>query len=34
MGVERAPLATFAPTSRGAMAFRDLWAEIAGRLWR
>ena len=34
MGVERAPLATYAPTSRGAVAFRDLWAEIAGRLWR
>lgn len=33
MGVERAPLATYAPTSRGAVAFRDLWTEIAGRLW-
>ena len=33
MGVERAPLATFAPTGRGAMAYRDLWAEIAAQLW-
>jgi chromosome partitioning protein len=34
MGVARAPLATFAARSRGATAFRDLWAEIAARLWR
>ena len=34
MGIERAPLATFAPTARGTFAFRDLWAEIAARLWR
>ena len=34
MGVERAPLAAFAPSARGTIAFRDLWAEIAGRLWR
>ena len=33
MGVERAPLAVGAPTSRGAAAFRALWAEIAERLW-
>jgi cellulose biosynthesis protein BcsQ len=33
MGVERAPLATYAPTSRGAVAYRDLWAEISARLW-
>ena len=33
MGVERAPLAAFAPTGRGAMAYRDLWAEIAAQLW-
>ena len=33
MGVERAPLATFAPSSVAAGAFRDLWAELAGRLW-
>ena len=34
MGVERAPLAVFAPSARGTFAFRDLWAEIAERLWR
>jgi chromosome partitioning protein len=34
MGVERAPLAAFAPAARGTFAFRDLWAEIAVRLWR
>ena len=33
MGVERAPLGAYAPASRGAVAFRDLWAEIARRLW-
>ena len=33
MGVERAPVAAFAPASAAARAFRDLWAEIAGRLW-
>jgi chromosome partitioning protein len=33
MGVERAPLAAFAPSGRGTVAFRDLWAEIAERLW-
>lgn len=33
MGVERAPLGEFAPTSRGAIAYRELWAEIATRLW-
>jgi cellulose biosynthesis protein BcsQ len=33
MGVERAPLATFAPSARGTFAFRDLWAEIAAHLW-
>lgn len=34
MGVERAPLAAFAPSGRGTIAYRDLWAEIADRLWR
>jgi cellulose biosynthesis protein BcsQ len=34
MGVERAPLGIGAPVSRGAAAFRDLWSEIATRLWR
>ncbi len=33
MGVERAPVATFAPSTAAAHAFRDLWAEIAARLW-
>ncbi len=33
MGVERAPLAAFAPTGRGTIVFRDLWAEIAAQLW-
>jgi chromosome partitioning protein len=33
MGVERAPLATYAPTSPSAAAFANLWAEIAQRLW-
>jgi chromosome partitioning protein len=33
MGVERAAVAVFAPTSPAARAFRDLWAEIAARIW-
>jgi len=33
MGVERAPVATFAPRSTAAVAYRQLWAEVAGRLW-
>ena len=33
MGVERAPVAVFAPTSPAATAFRDLWADIAARIW-
>jgi chromosome partitioning protein len=33
MGVRRMPLAAFAPSSRGTIAFRDLWAEIAADLW-
>lgn len=33
MGVERAPVATYAPATAAARAFRDLWAEIARRLW-
>jgi cellulose biosynthesis protein BcsQ len=33
MAVERAPLAAFAPSSPGAVAFHDLWGEIAARLW-
>lgn len=33
MGVERAPVASFAPSSAAARAFRSLWAEMAARLW-
>lgn len=33
MGTERAPVAVFAPTSAGAVAFRELWEEVAGRIW-
>lgn len=32
MGELRAPLATFAPRSTGALAFAALWQEISGRL--
>ena len=32
MGVHRAPLATYAPRSRSATAYRELWAEVAARL--
>ncbi len=33
MGIERAPVATFAPRSQSALAYRQLWVDIAGRLW-
>jgi len=33
MGVERAPVATFAPRTTAAAAYHDLWAEVATRLW-
>lgn len=33
MGVERAPVAAFAPTSAAASAFRQLWVDIAARIW-
>jgi cellulose biosynthesis protein BcsQ len=33
MGVERAPVAVYAPASPAALAFRQLWADVAGRLW-
>lgn len=33
MAVERAPIAAFAPSAPAARAFRDLWGEIAARLW-
>lgn len=32
MGVERAPLAIFAPSSPAAHAYGELWKEVAGRL--
>ena len=33
MGIERAPVAVFAPDTAAATAFRQLWAEIAARIW-
>jgi cellulose biosynthesis protein BcsQ len=33
MGTERAPIGAYAPSSPAARAFRDLWAEVASRLW-
>jgi chromosome partitioning protein len=33
MGTARAPVAVFAPTSAAASAYKDLWAEIATRIW-
>lgn len=33
MGTQRQSVAEFAPTSAAATAFRDLWAEIAERVW-
>ncbi len=33
MGVERAPVAVFAPRSPAAAAFRNLWTDIAERMW-
>lgn len=33
MGIERAPVAVFAPRSQSALAYRELWAEVARRLW-
>jgi len=33
MGVQRAPLAVTAPRSAAAAAFRDLWSDVAARLW-
>jgi cellulose biosynthesis protein BcsQ len=34
MGVQRAPIASFAPKSPAASAYRQLWADIAARIWR
>ncbi len=33
MGPERAPVASYAPSSAAAQAYRDLWSEVAARLW-
>ncbi len=33
MGIEQAPVAVYAPNSASAMAFRQLWNDIAGYLW-
>ncbi len=33
MGLERAAVAVYAPTSLAAQAFHRLWEEIAGRIW-
>lgn len=33
MGVERAPVAVFAPRTAAAAAYRLLWADIASRIW-
>jgi cellulose biosynthesis protein BcsQ len=34
MGVERAPVAMYAPASPGAHAFRHLWSDVLERLWK
>jgi len=34
MGVERAPIATYAPNSPAANAFRHLWSDVLARLWK
>ena len=33
MGVELAPIATYAPNSPAALAFRHLWADVLARVW-
>ena len=33
MGIAREPVPAFAPRSEAAMAYRDLWSEVAARLW-
>ncbi len=33
MGVQREPVAVFAPRSEAAAAYRGLWAELAAQLW-
>jgi chromosome partitioning protein len=32
MGLKRAPLETYAHSSKAAQAYRDLWEELQGRL--
>lgn len=34
MGVERSPVALFAPRSKAALSFRALWAETTAAVWR
>jgi hypothetical protein len=33
MGIQRSPIAAFAPKSPAALAYRQLWADITERLW-
>jgi chromosome partitioning protein len=33
MGVEKAPIATYAPNSQEAIAFRHLWSDVLARTW-
>ena len=33
MGIQRSPIAAFAPKSPAASAYRHLWADISARLW-
>jgi chromosome partitioning protein len=33
MGLERAPIGAFAPRTAAALAYRDLWRDLAARLW-
>jgi cellulose biosynthesis protein BcsQ len=33
MGVELAPIATYAPNSPAALAFRHLWSDVLARVW-
>ena len=34
MGVEQAPIATYAPNSAAAIAYRHLWSDVLARLWK
>jgi len=34
MGVEQAPIATYAPNSAAAIAYRHLWSDVLERLWK